>query len=138
MASTWPVNDPGDAGSGSCVTTCTLRDAIANAAPGDTVAFALAFPATIQWNGLPLLIYKSLVITGPGPDQLTLSAARRSRVIEIANGATVTIRGLAIADGTAAPGSRAIRPRVRDCRRQYRDRRLFARGPSSFRNRRRI
>jgi hypothetical protein len=98
-ANTILVNDAGDAGPGNCASTCTLRDAIASAAPGDTIAFALVYPATITLAGQELLIYKSLNIAGPGADQLTVSGAGQSRVFEIANATTVSITGMAITGG---------------------------------------
>src|SRR5579885_2521944 len=100
-AGTLVVNDTGDAGPGDCAATCTLRDALASAAPGDNITFspALSYPATITLSGQELLIYKSLTIAGPGLDRLTVSGGNQSRVFEIANSATVTIQDLAIADG---------------------------------------
>lgn len=101
VAGTLTVTDLGDAGPGNCATACTLRDAIASAAPGDTIVFdaALTYPATITLNGQELLIYKSLNIAGPGADRLTISGLYSSRVFEIANSATVSIQGMAIANG---------------------------------------
>ncbi|HSN01181.1 MAG TPA: choice-of-anchor Q domain-containing protein [Rudaea sp.] len=106
-AGTFTVNDASDAGPGNCAGTCTLRDAIASAATGDTIAFALASPATIALNGQELLIYKSLNIAGPGPGLLTISGNNQSRVFEIANTATVSVQGLAIANGrlVGTPGA---------------------------------
>lgn len=112
------VNDPGDAGDGSCATVCTLRDAIASVAAGGTIDFdAGILPATIVLQKGALTVSKSLRIAGPGTERLAISATAPSRVIlitfgPIGNGdvaiADLTIRdGALIGDdgGTAAAGT---------------------------------
>src|SRR5260370_32213711 len=54
----------------------TLRDAITNAAPGETINFAVTGTITLT-NG-ELFINKNLLITGPGANQL---AVQRSTAI---------------------------------------------------------
>ena len=61
-AATLTVTDPGDAGSGVCATTCTLRDAIASAAPGDSIVFASGLASPITLSQGELLVYKNLQI----------------------------------------------------------------------------
>ncbi len=98
------VNDPGDSGTGVCATTCTLRDAIANAAPNDTIVFAgtLTYPATITLNGQELLVYKNLTILGPGAGLLAIDGNQQSRILEIAANATVSVSGVAMNNGMVA------------------------------------
>jgi CSLREA domain-containing protein len=95
------VNSVADNGPGDCTTTCTLRDAIASAAMGDSITFdpSVAYPATITLNGQELLIYKSLSIVGPGPSQLTIDGNDQSRIVEIALNATVGISGITLFQG---------------------------------------
>ena len=111
LASIWPahaatlvVNDLGDAGPGNCATTCTLRDAIANAAPDDVVTFAstLNYPATITLAGHELLVYKNLTILGPGASLLRVSGNSASRLFEIAANASVSISGLTLTSGVVS------------------------------------
>lgn len=108
-AATVTVNSTADNGPGDCTTTCTLRDAIASAASGDSIMFdpGLAYPATITLAGQELLIYKSLNIVGPGPGQLTIDGNQQSRIVEIALNATVSISGIRLFHGTSqgSPGA---------------------------------
>jgi CSLREA domain-containing protein len=108
-AATITVNTTADNGPGDCATTCTLRDAIASAAAGDTIAFdpvLITYPAAITLAGQELLIYKSLNIVGPGAGQLTIDANQQSRIVEIALNATVSISGITLFHGAAmgSPG----------------------------------
>jgi CSLREA domain-containing protein len=107
-AATVTVNSTADNGPGNCATTCTLRDAIASAAAGDSIMFdpGLTYPATITLAGQELLIYKSLNIVGPGPGQLTIDANQQSRLVEIALNATVGISGITLFHGAVrgSPG----------------------------------
>jgi len=99
------VNNAGDAGDGSCATTCTLRDAIANVADGGTIAFDPSIlPATISLQKY-LSIEKSMRIEGPGAAMLILSRGGAGRFLTV--GANLTILTVAIAnlsleDGTLA------------------------------------
>ena len=102
-ASTITVDNLGDTGPGNCSATCTLRDAIATAAQGDVIQFAPpdAQPWTITLNGTELFIYKSVAIVGPGPDRLVIDASQKSRLVEIALGATVALSGIHLTNGIA-------------------------------------
>ena len=101
-ATTITVTSAGDAG-GSCPgATCTLRQAIAIAAPGDTINFAAGI-TTITLTSAELLINKNLTISGPGANLLTVQRSAASgtpnfRIFNIASG-NVTISGLTIANG---------------------------------------
>lgn len=88
------VNTLSDSGPGS------LRQALADAAPGETIDFAVS--GTINLNSR-LLIDQAVTITGPGMDQLFISAQNNHRVMEI-TGTGVVIEDLAIVDGLARGG----------------------------------
>jgi len=92
------VTNQADSGPGS------LRDAIAAAAPGDTINFSLTLPATITLTSGELLISKNLTISGPGASNLAISGMNASRVFEIGSGFTVAISGLTIQNGSADTG----------------------------------
>src|SRR5436190_777536 len=102
QAATITVNSAADAG-GSCPgASCTLRQAIATAASGDTINFAAGL-TTITLTTDELLINKNLTITGPGADRLAVQRSSASgitlfRIFNIASGTNVTISGLTIAN----------------------------------------
>ncbi|HEY5912738.1 MAG TPA: choice-of-anchor Q domain-containing protein [Verrucomicrobiae bacterium] len=87
-----------DSGSGS------LRAAISDASPGDTICFAVA--GTITNLTGELLIPKDLELLGPGAKTLALSGNDSVRVLNIASGATVKLSGLTICDGHARDGAK--------------------------------
>ena len=97
------VKSGADAG-GTCPgVTCTLRQAIATAAPGDTINFG-ANISTITLTSAELMITKNLTIRGRGANLLSVqrSAAAGTpdfRIFDIV-GNTVTISDLTIANGT--------------------------------------
>jgi len=103
------VTNTNDGGAGS------LRNAIANACPGDTVTFNIptsdpGFSGglyTITLTSTELLIDKNLTITGPGANALTISGNNASRVFEIQAGVTVTIANLTITNGKVISGNSA-------------------------------
>src|SRR5205823_1425627 len=84
------VKNTNDSGPGS------LRQAVADVAPGGTVTFDVA--GTITLTGGELTIDKDLTINGPGANQLTVSGNNLSRVFNI-NGGSVRISGLTISNG---------------------------------------
>ena len=93
------VLNTNDSGPGS------LRDAIAIASSGDTIAFDPSLAGqTITLTSGELAITKNLDIEGLGADDLTISGNHAGRVFDISGGATVTIAGLTIADGLADHG----------------------------------
>ena len=92
----------------------TLREAIAaantnapvNEAPAgdpgqDTITFAPGLHGTITLGGSELLITESLIIEGPGADQLTVSGNDASRVFHLQNAGEVTISGLTVTRGSS-------------------------------------
>ena len=75
FAAPWVVTNTSD----DAMDTGSLRHAVVNAAPGDTITFDLpTYPAAIQLTGSDenaiLSIQKSLTIIGPGASQLTITA----------------------------------------------------------------
>jgi predicted outer membrane repeat protein len=91
-ANTRTVINLNDSGAGS------LRQAIADAADGDTIDFAVT--GTIPLIG-ELTVGKNLMIEGPGTSNLTVSGGDASRVFNITGG-VVSISGLTIANGRIA------------------------------------
>ena len=103
QAATITVMNINDSGSGS------LRQAIADAASGDTIHFAGNVTGTIVLTSGELAIDKSLTIQGPGTNVLTVSGNNISRVFNIAAGDfNVTFSGLTIANGRAVSNLIAI------------------------------
>lgn len=89
------VTSLADAGPG------TLRQAIADAGAGDAVTFAVT--GTIQL-ATPLVITRALAISGPdyapqAQPMVRLSCQGRTRVLDLAVGATVELANLALVDG---------------------------------------
>src|SRR5262249_29227907 len=72
-----------DSGPGS------LRDVVASAAPGDTIMFNIALPATITLTSGEIEVLSSITIAGPGAIALTISGSNLSGIFLINNGTTV-------------------------------------------------
>jgi len=89
------VTNLNDSGAGS------LRQAIADAAPGDTITFAVS--GTIILTSGELLVAKDLTLSGPGAASLSISGNLLSRVIN--NSAHLTISGLTIRNGESGAGT---------------------------------
>lgn len=94
---------------GVCDADCSLREAIAVAAPGDLVSFASPFfdtPRAIVLGGSELVVDKALAIVGPGAHRLTISGDNQSRIFRInpAAAARVTLSGLRLTDATGFLG----------------------------------
>ena len=109
-ANSLTVNTVDDVTDGICdLTHCNLREAIQNASPGDTIDFGANISGTITLDGTELVIDKSLIIEGPGVDDLTISAntsnpSKDSQVFYIFSDSSmlnVTISGLSISNGYA-------------------------------------
>jgi predicted outer membrane repeat protein len=77
----------------------TLRAALASADEHDTIEITAT--GTIYLTSGELAVYKSVTITGPGPDLLTVDGKQLSRAFHIGWGQTVAISGLTIANGLA-------------------------------------
>jgi hypothetical protein len=98
------VTSGGDSGSGS------LRQAIADAMPGETITFT-AGVTTVTLTSGELGIAKNLTIQGSSVGGVTIQrdvGASDFRIFNISNGAAVTLRGLTIRHGrapaTVSPG----------------------------------
>ena len=92
------LNDPG---TGVCIAqSCTLRQAIDIAEPGDRIIFKANLEGRIVLTAGQLQIDKDLAIDGEG--RITVDANGASRVIQIGDDRTVTLAGLTITGGHAA------------------------------------
>lgn len=91
-AATFHVTSAGDSGPG------TLRQALADAADGDTID-ATGVSGTILLTSGELVVAKSITIIGPGPANLTVDGGHASRVFHITPHNFVNILGLTIANG---------------------------------------
>ena len=95
------VTSNADSGAGS------LRQAILDACDGSTITFSSLFSSsqTITLTS-QLLVDKSLTVTGPGANLLTVSGNNVVRVFSIATGSlNVTLTNLAIANGSSTVGA---------------------------------
>jgi PKD repeat protein len=105
-AATVTVNNTNDSGAGS------LRDAVATANAGDTIAFNVPNGSVINLYN-QIIIDKPLTISGPGAANLTVqhdpNAAGRDRIFDIYDNnpgnMNVTISGLTIAKGSGYAGA---------------------------------
>jgi uncharacterized repeat protein (TIGR02543 family) len=98
-AATQLVTNCNDSGPGS------LRQAVLDAASGDTVNFAPDLGcSTILLTSGDIEIATDLSIVGPGPSELAVSGNNASQVLVIDSGITATISGLTIEDGNASSG----------------------------------
>lgn len=100
-AATLTVTKTADTNDGVCDADCSLREAVAVAAPNDTVQFSALFnsPQTITLGGTHITINKNLTINGPGEILLTLDANNQSRTFRITSNVTVVINDLKITGG---------------------------------------
>ena len=101
-ATTITVVNGNDSGPGS------LRQAILNASPGDTINFAPSVTTVTLTSG-ELVIDKNLIITGPGANRLTVTAMYHDyiyfRIFNISSSTTtVSISEITISNGFAQEG----------------------------------
>src|SRR4029453_9404257 len=98
-AATITVANENDSGSGS------LRQAIMDASPGDTINFAPSVTSISLLTG-ELVIDKNLTVTGPGANRLTVQRSLgASRIFHISSSTvTVSISGITISNGFAQDG----------------------------------
>ena len=89
------VMNTNDSGAGS------LRQAIADDADGTPITFAPSLAGQTITLKTELLIPDSLTIDGTAAPGLIVSGAGVARVIEVAQGATVTLRALTVEHGNA-------------------------------------
>ena len=96
FGNTVTVANTNDSGPGS------LRAAVDNAGPGDTIVFSLAYPAVISLTTGTLTINSHLTIVGPGASSLTIDASTNSvmeRAITVGSGMVVSISGVTVTGG---------------------------------------
>src|SRR5258706_5993144 len=93
------VNTLADTNDDVCdASSCSLREAIANAVSSSTVTFASGLSGTIVLTNGELTISTNLTITGPGAKALAISGNNSSRVFNITSG-TVTLANMTIRNG---------------------------------------
>src|SRR5258708_5819713 len=80
----------------------SLRAQLAACNDGDSVEYVPGLAGVSYLAAGQLAINKSISITGPGADRLSIDAHGASRVFTIAAGNTVTISGLFIAHGSVS------------------------------------
>jgi hypothetical protein len=91
-AATLTVGNLNDSGAGS------LRNVVASALSGDTIAFG-ALSGTITLTTAPITLATSITIAGPGANVLTISGNATQRLF--VNSSNVTISGLTLQNGRA-------------------------------------
>ncbi len=83
----------------------SLRQTIADAAPGETILFETGLDPSISVNG-PLLLTKKITIRGPlPPAEIVLDALENNGVFEISVAADVTLQNLRIRGGVSGNGA---------------------------------
>ena len=92
-ATTITVTNTNDSGPGS------LRQAHADANDGDTIEFAVT--GTIGLTSGELLVARSIMIAGPGAENLAVNGNAKSGVFHVTGG-NVTISGLTVTNGNAS------------------------------------
>jgi len=97
FASNFVVNSAADTNDGVCdVTNCTLREAIANANPNDTITFAAAYTITLT-QALPALSITGLTLNGVvGSSTVTIDCNHVVDVGVQVNTSTVTVKNLTV------------------------------------------
>ena len=102
---------PGDGRCGVNAASCTLRAAVeeANAQSGlRVIGFAVAGTITVT---APVVVSDSLLVRGPGADDLVMTGAGASRILEIdvsGQDGTVALSGLTLRDGFASGNGGAV------------------------------
>lgn len=97
LGSTITVTNTSDSGPGS------LRDALSAAAPGDTINFSVASPATITLAST-LQINSNVTISGPGASSLAISGGNAVTVLSVSSGVTASVSGVTIENGNGSDG----------------------------------
>ena len=107
--SLWALSNPAPAQGATLTVTSTadggpgsLRQAIADAAPGDTIDFAVTGAITLTSGTLS--ISKNLTISGPGAATLSIDGNASSRVFNFSSG-TISLSGLTLTNGSDSFGA---------------------------------
>src|SRR5215475_2778719 len=96
-AGTLTVTNNHDSGAGS------LRQALMDAAPGDTVVIPASIPQITVTTGA-LFINKSVTVQGAGSTHTVISGGNALQVFSIDGPATVALSGLTVQDGNQNVG----------------------------------
>ena len=100
LSGTLIVTSAADSGPG------TLRQAIANSAPGDVIVFDPSLAgATIGLTSGQLVIDKNLIIDGRAAPGIVVSGSGLSRVFQIASRVDAEVRSLVVTGGKTADGA---------------------------------
>jgi predicted outer membrane repeat protein len=109
--STWTVTTTSDDATGvaaNCqpgsLNPCTLRDAIASAASGDTITFQSGLTGTISVGSAMAIQNTTLTIAGPGGGAIVLTPAAANTVVLAIWNSTASISGLSFANGQYVDG----------------------------------
>ncbi|MBI5656087.1 MAG: right-handed parallel beta-helix repeat-containing protein [Geobacter sp.] len=97
-ATTRIVITTSDSGAGS------LRQIVADANPGDIIAFDSSLDGQVVTIASDLIIDKDLTISGPGAPNLIISGGDMTRIFTVNSGRTVHISGLTISHGKSFDG----------------------------------
>jgi CSLREA domain-containing protein len=100
-AGTLVVTTLADTADGTCDADCSLREAIAGAASGDTITFANSATGMITLVLGDLVIDKILTLAGPGQSMLTISGGDAQRIFDITPAGTLVASSLTFAHGKA-------------------------------------
>jgi CSLREA domain-containing protein len=87
-----------DTNDGACDADCSLREALAAAAPDDTIGFAPGLTGTITL-GSTLTISRNATINGPITGSIIISGNNAVRVFYVNYGIHFTLRNLTVANG---------------------------------------
>ncbi len=93
---TLTVANTNDSGPGS------LRAAVDSASPGDSIVFALTYPAVISLTSGSLTINSHVTIAGPGASRVTIDASNNTvmeRAFTVGSGMIVSISGVTVTGG---------------------------------------
>ncbi len=99
-AATRTVNNLTDHNDGVCsIGDCTLREALAASASGDSISFSVVGTITLT-NGLP--VNNAVTINGPGANNLIINGNNTNTVLSAV--ADLTLSGVTVANGLSANG----------------------------------
>lgn len=95
----YSVTTLADSNDGVCNNDCSLREAIAAAAPGSVITFTSALSGVMTLK-TTLIISRNLAINGPSTKSIIISGNNSTRVFLINSPIHFTIRNLTIANGS--------------------------------------
>lgn len=102
LAGVWIVDVVDDEDDGACVVgDCSLREAVAAAQDGDTVAFALPPPDTITLTLGQISIAEDITIDAQAKGEAIVRSGGNHRIFVVQAGADVTLAKLFLRDGRA-------------------------------------